>query len=81
MRKPIIAGNWKMFKVRDEALQFIYSVSDQAPSQELVDSVICAQFTVLRCLAKDRAKIFALVLKICTIWMKELIPVRYQPRC
>ena len=56
MRKPIIAGNWKMFKVRDEALQFIYSVSDQAPSQELVDSVICAQFTVLRCLAKKQGE-------------------------
>ncbi|HOH18147.1 MAG TPA: triose-phosphate isomerase, partial [Bacilli bacterium] len=56
MRKPIIAGNWKMFKVRDEALQFIYSVSDQAPSQELVDSVICAQFTVLRCLAKRQGE-------------------------
>ena len=26
MRKPIIAGNWKMNKTRDEALQFIYAV-------------------------------------------------------
>ena len=24
LRKPVIAGNWKMYKVRDEALQFIY---------------------------------------------------------
>ena len=56
MRKPIIAGNWKMYKVRDEALQFIYTVSDQAPSQNLVDSVVCAQFTVLRCLVKRQGE-------------------------
>ena len=52
MRKPIIAGNWKMFKTRDEALQFILPVANEMPSNELVDSVICAQFTVLRCLTK-----------------------------
>ena len=52
MRKPIIAGNWKMFKTRDEALQFIYAVNEKMPSVELVDSVICSQFTILRCLVK-----------------------------
>lgn len=52
MRKPIIAGNWKMYKTRDEALDFIYSVNDKLPSKELVDSVICAPFIELRCLAK-----------------------------
>lgn len=56
MRKPIIAGNWKMFKTRTEALQFIYAVSEQVPSQEIVDSVICAQFTVLRCLVKRQGE-------------------------
>ncbi|MCK9535971.1 MAG: triose-phosphate isomerase [Bacilli bacterium] len=52
MRKPIIAGNWKMFKTRDEALQFVYSVVNKVPDINKVDSVICAQFTVLRCLVK-----------------------------
>lgn len=52
MRKPIIAGNWKMFKTRDEALEFIYKVMDKMPSREIVDSVICAPFTVLRDLVK-----------------------------
>lgn len=52
MRKPIIAGNWKMYKTRNEALKFIYAVSDKLPDIEKVDSVICAQFTVLRCLVK-----------------------------
>ena len=40
MRKPIIAGNWKMFKTRDEALSFIYAVADKVPAQDKVDSVI-----------------------------------------
>lgn len=52
MRKPIIAGNWKMFKTRDEALEFIYAVNDKLPEIEKVDSVICAPFTVLRDLVK-----------------------------
>lgn len=56
MRKPIIAGNWKMFKTRDEALQFIYNVNEELPSNELVDSVICAPFTVLRCLVKRQGE-------------------------
>ena len=52
MRKPIIAGNWKMFKTRDEALDFIYQVNNRMPSLEDVDTVICAPFPVLRCLVK-----------------------------
>ena len=56
MRKPIIAGNWKMFKTRDEALQFIYAVAEKMPSNEKVDSVICSQFTVLRCLVKRQGE-------------------------
>ena len=56
MRKPIIAGNWKMFKTRDEALAFIYKVNEAVPAQEIVDSVICAPFTVLRCLVKRQGE-------------------------
>ena len=52
MRKPIIAGNWKMYKTKDEAVQFIYKVSEQMPSVELVDSVICAPFISLKSLVK-----------------------------
>lgn len=52
MRKPIIAGNWKMFKTRDEALSFVYSVNEMLPDREVVDSVICAPFIVLRDLVK-----------------------------
>ncbi len=56
MRKPIIAGNWKMFKTRDEALQFVYAVSEKLPSNHLVESVICAPSYVLRCLVKRQGE-------------------------
>jgi triosephosphate isomerase (TIM) len=52
MRKPIIAGNWKMFKTRDEAVQFIFAVNQQVPSNDLVDSVICSQAPLLETLVK-----------------------------
>ncbi len=52
MRKVVIAGNWKMFKTRDEALQFIYNVNMEIPNRELVESVICAQAPLLRDLVK-----------------------------
>nr|WP_106780886.1 triose-phosphate isomerase [Lysinibacillus timonensis] len=42
MRKPIIAGNWKMYKTYDEATQFVESVRAHIPSEEKVDAVICA---------------------------------------
>ncbi len=52
MRKPIIAGNWKMFKTRDEAISFMYAVSEALPSIKDVDTVICAQAPMMRCLIK-----------------------------
>ena len=52
MRRPVMAGNWKMNKTRDEALQFIYSVNNELPSNEKVESVICAPSILLRCLVK-----------------------------
>jgi triosephosphate isomerase len=52
MRKPIIVANWKMFKTRDEALFFILKVSDEVPLIKDVDSVICAQAPLMRCLIK-----------------------------
>lgn len=56
MRKPIIAGNWKMFKTRDEALEFVYAVNNNLPSIDAVDSVVCAPFTVLRDLVKRQGE-------------------------
>ncbi len=52
MRKPVMAGNWKMNKTRDEALQFIYAVSDKLPSLDKLDSIVCAPAIILRDLVK-----------------------------
>lgn len=52
MRKPVMAGNWKMNKTRDEALQFIYAVSEKLPSSNQLDSIICAPAIILRDLVK-----------------------------
>ena len=52
MRKPMLAGNWKMNKTRDEALDFIYKVNGCVPASDLVDTVICAPAIILRDLVK-----------------------------
>lgn len=54
MRKPVMAGNWKMNKTRDDALEFIYAVSDKLPSSSRVDSIICAPAIILRDLVKRK---------------------------
>lgn len=46
MRKPVIAGNWKMFKTAQEAAEFAGAVLGKAEVQG-VESVICAPFTSL----------------------------------
>lgn len=48
MRKYIIAGNWKMFKTRGEAINFLLQVADKVPSSDLVESVVCTQAPILR---------------------------------
>ena len=40
MRKPIIAGNWKMNKTLSEAEDFISAVKDNIPSNDVVDAVV-----------------------------------------
>jgi triosephosphate isomerase (TIM) len=42
MRKPIIAGNWKMHKTLSEAKGFVEEVKGSIPANDRVDSVICA---------------------------------------
>ena len=47
MRKPIIAGNWKMNKTADEALVFVREIRAGLNSIPSVDSVICPPFVAL----------------------------------
>ena len=47
MRKPIIAGNWKMNKTIKEAMDFVKDVKDKVQNDK-VEAVICAPFTLLK---------------------------------
>lgn len=47
MRKPIIAGNWKMNKTVKEAKEFALAVADKVPAKDVVDSVIGAPALML----------------------------------
>ena len=47
MRKPIIAGNWKMHKTIAEAIEFVNEVKDRV-NNDKVEAVICAPFTLLK---------------------------------
>ncbi len=53
MRKPIIAGNWKMYKTLTEAKQFAEEVKGLAPDSEKVDTVICAPSLFLEQLTQE----------------------------
>lgn len=52
MRKPIIAGNWKMHKTLSEATGFAVEVKGLVPAPEKVDSVICAPALFLHSLVE-----------------------------
>ena len=54
MRKPIIAGNWKMYKTRDEVIAFTSAIYHKLPSLDEVDNVICAPALYLRDLVKTQ---------------------------
>ncbi len=47
-RKPVVAGNWKMFKSKEEAAALARGVAEQTASLESsVDIVLCPPFTAL----------------------------------
>lgn len=41
MRKPIIAGNWKMYKTMDEAVAFMDALAGKLKESDKTDVVIC----------------------------------------
>ena len=47
MRKPIIAGNWKMNKTAVEAVQFVREIRHGLNQIEAVDSAVCPPFIAL----------------------------------
>ena len=55
-RVPVIAGNWKMHKTRDQALEFLYAVNEAVPNRKRVETVICAPDILLNGLAKRQGE-------------------------
>lgn len=56
MRKPIIAANWKMNKLKSEVKAFMQAIAGKLPPASRLDTVICAPFvhlSLLRELAQD----------------------------
>ncbi len=47
MRKPIIAGNWKMNKTIKEGVEFVSAIKDQVKNTD-VEVVVCAPATLLK---------------------------------
>ncbi len=47
MRKPIMAGNWKMYKTVAEAVDFVRALRDALAGIEGVDKVVCPPFVAL----------------------------------
>lgn len=56
MRKPVMAGNWKMHKTYDEALDFIYSVNESLPSRDEVETILFAPSMLLVSLVKRQGE-------------------------
>lgn len=53
MRKPVIAGNWKMFKTIGEANSFWEAVSGTTVDTDKVEAVICAPYLQLPSLVQS----------------------------
>ncbi len=47
MRKPIMAGNWKMYKTVAEAVDFVRALRDALAGIEGADKVVCPPFVAL----------------------------------
>jgi triosephosphate isomerase len=52
MRKPMMAGNWKMNKTVDEAVALAKAIRDAVNSEDGVDRVVCPPFVDLPAVAK-----------------------------
>jgi triosephosphate isomerase len=55
MRKPLIAGNWKMYKTIPEAMEFIQAFKPKVVSATHTEIVLAPPFTAIKAVA-DRAE-------------------------
>jgi triosephosphate isomerase (TIM) len=47
MRKPLIAGNWKMYKTANEAVLLVNSIKRELRDFDKADVIVCPPFTAL----------------------------------
>lgn len=47
MRKKVIAGNWKMNKSLEEAVEFIETAVAEIKTNETTEAIVCAPFPYL----------------------------------
>ncbi len=47
MRKPIIAGNWKMYKTPQEAVAFVNAIKDRLVALSAAERVVCPPYVAL----------------------------------
>lgn len=52
MRRPIIAGNWKMFKTIAQAVEFAKEIKGHCDTEN-VEAIICAPFTMIQALKEE----------------------------
>jgi triosephosphate isomerase len=52
MRKPILAGNWKMNKSASEAVDFVREIRRELNNIKLADSVVCPPFVALQAVSE-----------------------------
>ena len=52
MRRPMMAGNWKMNKTIEEAVTLARSIADAVAAYDNVDSVVCPSFVCLAHVAR-----------------------------
>lgn len=56
MRTPIIAGNWKMYKTTEEAIQLIKELKETLKDVKNREVVVCPPFTALYAVKKELEK-------------------------
>ena len=52
MRKPVIAGNWKMYKTIAEAVDFVEKIRPVADKASHCEAIVAPPFTALRAAAE-----------------------------
>ncbi len=52
LRKPMIAGNWKMYKTVPEALTFVHGIKKKCAGLDSVEVVLCPPYTALVLMAE-----------------------------